>query len=368
MRIYKRKDRPYYFIDYINSAGERVRESTGTSNKKTAEEILAKRKEDVRTGRFGMERPEQITFEKLCDRFFKSAIKLKPSTRMRYQTSTNQLLPYFREHTIDKIAVYDIEKYQQDRIKKRKAATVNRDMAFLRRLFNKAKKWKLITKNPIDDIDFLEENNTRTRFYTVEEVPRLLEQCRHLPYLYQAVMIALHTGMRKREILSLWIPREGENLDKENWIDMENRCLHLNVTKNKKYRQVPLNKTIYSLLKVAIKDKEPGPLFTIYEIRKSFTNALKRAKIENACFHDLRRTFISHAMMAGYSQEIIQRVVGQDDPTIFRRYAHLTPDLKNSVVNDIGRIFSQESPQECTFTINPGIFGTKMAPYIFKFQ
>lgn len=218
-------------------------------------------------------------------------------------------------------------------------------MAFLRRLFNKAKKWKLTTNNPIDDIDFLEENNTRTRFFTIEEIPRLLEACSHLPYLYQVVMIALHTGMRKREILSLKIPKEGENLDKSNWIDMENRCFHLNLTKNKKYRQVPLNDTIYELLSGIISKKKPGALFTIYEIRKSFTNALNKAKIENACFHDLRRTFISHAMMAGYSQEIIQRVVGQDDPTIFRRYAHLTPDLKNAVVKDIGRIFSQGTSQ-----------------------
>lgn len=352
MGVYKRgKDKhgkDIWYIDYYLPGNVRKREKAGTS-KTHAEKLHAKRQAEILEGKFNIEKPEIMTFEELCQRFFESATKIRPATIERYQMSCNMLLPHFKGKLIGKITEKEIEKYKQERMKNRMPATVNRDLAFLCRIFNVAKKWKLVTKNPVEEVEKLEEDNLRERYYTLEELPRLLKQCELRSYLYNAVMIALHTGMRKKEVLSLQIAEEGRNLSKVNWIDLKNRCLHLNITKSHRYRYVPLNDTLFALLEKEIQGREPGPFFKVKDIRDSFNNAVKRAHIEDAHFHDLRRTFISHAMMAGYSQEVIQRVVGQDDPGIFKRYAHLSPDMRKQVVDDIGQIFKQHCVDAVNF-------------------
>jgi len=345
MRIYKRGDT--WYLDYYipGKKGEERRREAAGKNRKVAEQLMTKRQTEILEGKFGIERPEVLTFAELLDRFFETSAKtIKPMTLKRYRVSSNQLLPYFGEQAVGKITVYEIEKYRQERTKVRNVATINRDMAFMRRLFNVARKWNLVQKNPVEEIDFFREDNIRTRFYTIEEVKQLLECCLPQAHLHLAVTIALNTGMRKGEIMSLVIPGPDDNLDKINWIDLGNRCFHLNITKSSKYRRVPINKSLLPLIEAAIMDREPGNLFPHKDVRYSFLTALKNAGIKNGNFHDLRRTFISHAMMAGYSQEVIQRVVGQDDPGIFKRYAHLAPDLQKQVVNDMGVMFMSSSP------------------------
>lgn len=347
MRVFKRSDSKVYYLDYTDAQGNRVKESTGTTNKKEAQEILAKRKTDVIEGRFEIIRKEKtnkVTFKDLCGRYFDKAVNVRQSSLKRYRVSSNQLIPFFGETLITRITTEDIENYQSERIKaKKKASTVKADMSFLRHLLKMAKKWKLISESPMDDVDILKDDSMRTRFLTTDEAQRLLVECMRRPYLYHIVMIALNTGMRIGEIQSLQTMKEGEERDKVNWVDMENRCFHLNVTKNHKSREVPVNSELYGMLEKELKDREPGPLFKYRDIRDSFGTALRRAEIKNVVPHDLRRTFISHAMMSGYSQEVIQRVVGQEDPRIFKRYAYLTPDLKNKVVEDMGKIFSDIS-------------------------
>ena len=206
-------------------------------------------------------------------------------------------------------------------------------------MFNQAKKWDLINKSPMEKVDFLREDNIRTRYLEKEELDRLLNESRSVPHLYLAAMIAVHTGMRKQEIMSLRIPGYGKSLDKIKWVDIENRNFHLNVTKTSKHRKVPINEQILPLVEKAIRESSNSRLFRTKDIRRVFENARNKAGIEDFTFHDLRRTFISHAMMAGYSQEVIQRVVGQDEPSIFKRYTHLSPEVKKEVVREVGNMF-----------------------------
>jgi len=341
MGIYKRGK--IYWIDYVDSAGKQVRESTGSCHKKFAEEALAKRKTEVTEGKFGIERPKKKTFNEVLETFFEDQKHhIKNSTLERYRFSAEKLRPYFGDKLLDGITLTDIEKFRQERAKAVKVSTINRDMEFLRRFFNIAKKRGIVFKNPVEEIEFYREENIRTRFLSVEELKRLLKETETISYLHLAILIAVNTGMRKGEILSLCIPQEGEDFDRLNWVDLRNRCFHLNLTKTGKYRNVLINDRLLPHIEKAVAEAKDGKLFQVHNIKNGFERALKRAEIKNAVFHDLRRTFISHAMMAGYSQEVIQRVVGQEDPAIFKRYAHLAPDLHQQVMQDIGRLFDSE--------------------------
>ncbi|MGV8122281.1 MAG: tyrosine-type recombinase/integrase [Candidatus Xenobiia bacterium LiM19] len=279
----------------------------------------------------------------ILDTFFEDQKHhIKETTLQRYRFSAEKLRPFFGEKMLDSIMLSDIEKYRQERVKSVKVSTINRDMEFLRRFFNIAKKRGIVLKNPVEELQFYREDNIRTRFLSIDELRRLLEESKQISYLHLAVLIAVNTGMRKGEILSLCIPQEGEDFDRLNWVDLKNRCFHLNITKTGKYRNVLINDAIFPHIGKAVTEAKDGKLFPVHSIKGSFESALNRAGIKNAVFHDLRRTFISHAMMAGYSQEVIQRVVGQEDPAIFKRYAHLAPDLHRQVIQEVGRIFMEE--------------------------
>ena len=77
----------------------------------------------------------------------------------------------------------------------------------------------------------LREPGGRTRFLNLDEIGRLLAACDPIPYLRAFATVALNTGMRRNEILSL--TRKS--------IDWQNRTAALTETKNGEARQVYLN-------------------------------------------------------------------------------------------------------------------------------
>jgi integrase len=86
-------------------------------------------------------------------------------------------------------------------MKTRSGATVNREMACLRAMFNKAVKRGMIPKHPASQVKAFKEASGRNCFLSVDEAGRLLEACsRHLRPI---VLCALETGMRRAEILRL---------------------------------------------------------------------------------------------------------------------------------------------------------------------
>ena len=73
----------------------------------------------------------------------------------------------------------------------------------------------------------LKENNHRLRFLTEAEIDTLLKACS--PHLKPIVETALHTGMRRGELLSL------------QWEQIRNGFIYLTETKSGKARQIPIN-------------------------------------------------------------------------------------------------------------------------------
>ena len=70
---------------------------------------------------------------------------------------------------------------------------------------------------------------------TVEELQLLLDRCP--PHLKPAVLVAVHTGMRKGEILKL----------KWDQVDVRHSFILLGETKNGERREIPINSTLKEL-------------------------------------------------------------------------------------------------------------------------
>src|SRR5262249_22822554 len=116
-------------------------------------------------------------------------------------------------------------------------ATVNRALAFLKRVFNVAIADGLIDSNPVRAVKLLKENNARVRYLTDEEEPRLRAALGEDQW--PMVAVAINTGLRQGEQFKL------------RWehVDFTNRILTIPRSKHGEARTVPMNETVRELLR-----------------------------------------------------------------------------------------------------------------------
>ena len=121
---------------YLYRDGVRHQFSTGTSNRRQAETIQDKLKEEVNRTRFGVvEADPKMKFGELSARFLASG-----SARPHHTYHLNFLLPYFAETLVMRITKSMAEEYRKARKLRNpnrliKDATVNRDLSVLRHIF-----------------------------------------------------------------------------------------------------------------------------------------------------------------------------------------------------------------------------------------
>lgn len=194
----------------------------------------------------------------------------------------------------------------------------------------------------------LKENNMRLRFLAEDEIPVLLENCKG--HLRDIVETAIHTGMRRGEILSL------------KWSQIRNGFIYLRKTKTNNSRQIPINNTLEALFdrlkgnstKVRyLKSKTKSPYVFSYkgnrikEVKTSFSTALRDAEIEDFHFHDLRHTFASQLLLKGGTLKDVQELLGHKDIKMTMRYAHLTQEHKRKAVNLLNKL-TAPTPRKAT--------------------
>jgi integrase len=351
VRIYKDAKSKNWYLDARDEGSGRY--SLKTKDKKIAEKILAQKQietlEGIHEVKLHREEKRVIRLEDAIDQYIESAEgRIKPKTLKDYKQSKTNLMKYFDsgKDVLD-VNLKTVEKFISDRLKTVKPATVNKDLQLLKATLGKLKKWGDIKENPIDSLKKLNENNIRTRILTDKE-EIILSQA--LPavsdYMRLAIVMSLNTGMRKGEILSLYLPNGKNWVDKAvkekiNWVDLPNRIIYLNETKHG-FRQVPINDILYNELDQYIKTNEvTDKLFWMKDFKKSFNHIMEKLEIYDFTFHDLRRTFISRCAMQGYSREIIQSIVGQVSESVYKRYAHFSQDSKMKLLQEYGRIMAE---------------------------
>lgn len=224
---------------------------------------------------------------------------------------------------------------------KRTPATVNRYLSVLSHLFTIAiKEWGWLTENPLSKITKLKEPRGRVRYLSDNEREALLLACKESknPYLYLIVVLALSTGARRMEILSL------------RWedVDLNRKVIVLHQTKNSERRILPIAGLALTLMEQHAKIIKFGTdlIFPSHnskkpmDIRKPWEIALKHAGIENFRFHDLRHSAASYLAMNGASLAEIAEVLGHKTLQMVKRYAHLSEAHTAKVVASMNeRIF-----------------------------
>lgn len=306
--------------------GQRIRESTGTSDRRLAEAILGKVRTRIVEGRFfevGQER--ERTFGEMMARFETEHV-VKLASQRTYRGFIKRLVAVFGHYTLAEMTPSLVNQYKRARyVEGMKPATINRELACMKKAFNLAiREWEWCRENPVSRVAMEREQNKRDRWLSREEEKGLLEGCG--PWLRDLVVFALGTGMRMGEILEL------------TWrgVDFTRRTVTVFRSKNGERRTIPVNPTVLAVLreKARVRSLQTELVFCSQtytpieggHLRRAFRLALRKAKIEEFHFHDLRHTFATRLAQQGVDLYTIQRLLGHKSPIMTQRYAHHSPE------------------------------------------
>ena len=103
--------------------------------------------------------------------------------------------------------------------------------------FNLAvREWEWVKENPVSRVCKDKENNERDRWLSVDEEKRLFENSPQ--WLKGIILFALHTGLRRDELLLLTWDR----------VDLFRKIIIIQESKNGKPRTIPLTQTALDIL------------------------------------------------------------------------------------------------------------------------
>lgn len=362
--IYKRGK--IYWIRYAGLDGRIVYESSGSDKFRDAEILLIQRKQAVKEGKQPeIKRIGNHTFNELAEKYLLWINGRQKSAKVKGYI-IKQLLYIFGNLPLRRFNTAIVEQLQTDLMGKGlKNSSCNKVLNVLKHMFTKAVEWEMVESEVLKrvrKVKLLQDTGKRLRYLSQEECQTLISSCD--PHLRPIVITALNTGMRKGEILNLrW-----------DQVDLRHGFILLPVTKNGERREIPINKTLEAVFldKSLIRRLDTPYVFydpvtgkPYRDIKRSFGSALKRAKIQDFHFHDLRHTFASHLVMAGVDLTTVKELLGHKDIKMTLRYAHLAPSHKVKAVNILdSNLNGKLSPigvhvpyQNYTKTIQSGVAG-----------
>jgi len=290
---------------------------------------------------------QRRTLAQLLDKYEAQVLPEK-----RSQQTQRQMLSWWRDELGDQKLVYitpAVIADHRDKLlhgytspgSKRSPSTVVRYMAIISHAFTLAvKEWGWVDENPVLKVTKPKEPRGRDRYLTSDERDALLKACRTSPnpYLYTVVLLAISTGMRRGEIMTLrW-----------NDIDLKGDAITVRETKNDEIRRVPLvgpaKQAVTHLAKV--RQINTNLLFpsakradTPVDLRHPWEQALEYSGVQDFRFHDLRHTAASYLAMNGASLLELSRILGHKSLEMVKRYAHLSDPHLHDVVKSMADQF-----------------------------
>jgi integrase len=206
-------------------------------------------------------------------------------------------------------------------------STVNRELTTLKKLLNVALVNRKIRENPMRFVEMLGEPPPRDQFLTDEEKQRLYQAIRGNRQLLAIVLIALTTGWRKGQILSV----------KKSDLDAKHKAVQVIKSKKSPARKVPVSNYTFAVFESLANEAKTEYLFfnektgkRLGDFKKAWKTALHHAGIDNFRFHDLRHTVATDLYDMGAGEFMVQTALGHADIKTTRGYVH----VKNQNLRD----------------------------------
>ena len=329
--IYRRAGSPNLYLVYYRR-GKRYQENVDSDKIRDARRLLKYREGEIAQGKIPALRAELIRFDELAKDFLDDYRANNKKSLWRAEISIKHLSRHFDGIRAVDISTDRIKSYIAERRKLGiSVATVNRELAALKRMLNLGAQATPPKVMRVPHIKSLSENNTRTGFMEKEDFEALRDALPH--YLKPLITVAYWTGMRAGELKSL------------RWddIDLRERCITLNpgTTKSGQGRVIYMPEELWLTLRQQKDERDlefqdcPWVFHregkSIRDCSRAWKSACKRVGLKGVLFHDLRRTGVRNLVRAGVPERVAMTISGHKTRSIFDRYNIVSnEDLKEA--------------------------------------
>ncbi|NOT62418.1 MAG: site-specific integrase [Acidobacteria bacterium] len=330
--IYTRKDRPGFWMSYVDAQGRRKQKKLNAANITIAKDLRAAELRKIEHAKaLGFTPASDEQFAELAKRFLEyQKPRLSDASFIRETGIVNkQLIPFFNCQ-VKGIRRQDVQRYITERSAETSAHSVSKELNVLKHALRMAVEWEIIPVNPAQGVKAPKVPAGRVRYLQPTELKALLEACPD--WLRPIVALLVCTGMRRSEVLGLrWLD-----------VDVTHKRVILPQTKNGEGRIVYLNELGMMVL-ASLPAGEPGDkLFgnvTPEQVSVRFARVCVALKIENFRLHDLRHTAASWLRMSGADIHTVALVLGHKDLRMTARYSHLSPDYLADAMGKLDGVF-----------------------------
>ena len=254
------------------------------------------------------------------------------------------LAPFFGDKPLSKIETFDLQRYAKQRRAQGAAdGTINREYATLSHLLHRAVEWRWLDRLPCK-IPRLKESGGRIVYLTPEQIARMLEAAAGDARweVYPFIMIGLHTGMRRMEILSIRL----------NDIDLERRVIRIPNAKAGP-RDQPIGADLAAYLGGLLTGVAADQIWLFpansacghaVSIEQSFRRVVKAAGLDprEVVRHTLRHTAITHLVQSGADLPTVKRISGHKTLQMVERYSHQNGEHLRAAMDRLERRITQE--------------------------
>ncbi|AJX78379.1 tyrosine-type recombinase/integrase [Burkholderia pseudomallei] len=330
MPIRKDKKSGIWHLDICPPSGARIRRSTETRDRKAAQEYHDRLKAELwRQDKLG-EKADR-TFEEAAVRFLQQCVgqrdyagKLRHVLYWREQFGATPVRLLTAERIFDALPTH--KRVNGKPARPLSPGTRNRYINTIRRLLNLCVEWEWLDRTP--KLRRFEEPDVRVRWETPEVIITMINALR-LPWMRDAAIVAVATGMRESELFGLTVSQ----------IDLAQRNAWIThaEAKSKRARSVPLNEDAISVLERRMRTatdlvftreytRGDGPPKLIRQIdKRDFARACRAAGMIDFHWHDLRHTWASWHVQRGTPLMVLKELGGWETIAMVQKYAHLAP-------------------------------------------
>lgn len=348
-----RRNKKLWLSYYVK--GERVRESTNTTDRGEARRLLQQRLGQIAEGRFTGPAADRVTFEDLAEMILTDyKVNGKKSLRCVRIKVEKHLLPFFGGKTAHSITTDEVKRFVAHRQAEGASnGEIGRELSAFKRAFNLALQAERIYRKPF--IPMPQAGSPRQGFFEPWQWDALFPK---LPdYLRPALTFAYYTGWRvQSEILPLTWDR----------VDLEAGTVRLAAgsTKSGEGRVIALPSVLRQVLEHQWQEhlaEYPDCPYVFHEhgqrllsFYKAWQRACKAAGLSGKLSHDFRRTAVRNLVRAGVPERVAMQITGHKTRDIFDRYDIVSPgDLEDAARRIDERIATRTVTNLVTIASSP---------------
>jgi len=291
-------------------------------NESDAHKFLIKKYQELTRGGLNAANEDKVTLEQMAEDFVRDYEINRKRSIHDARNSVSHLRSFFQldkavEITTDRVRAY-ISSRQREKNRRGRLptnATINRELAALKRMFTLAKQAGKISSPPY--IPTLEENNARQGF--IEHGDFLTLQDGLPEHLRDPVTFLYRSGWRVSEMRTL------------EWrdVDLEGEVVRLRpeIAKNKDGRVLPLRWGLLQIFHRAFTRRRLGCPFVFHkgrrpigDFKKAWRTGCNTAGLPTLKVHDFRRTAVRNLVRAGVPEKVAMAWTGHKTREVFDRY------------------------------------------------